>query len=52
MADIYDYEPLFGSWKVGKLLGKGGFGEVYAISREQCNIIQYSALKRISISKA
>ena len=31
MPDIYDYEPVFGSWKVGKRLGSGGFGEVYEV---------------------
>lgn len=50
MASIYDYELLFNGWKIESMLGKGGFGEVYIISRKQLGIVQYSAVKRIPIS--
>jgi len=50
MSEIYDYNPLFNGWKIRDYLGKGGFGEVYSISREQLGLTQVSAVKRINIS--
>jgi len=49
MSSIYDYEPLFNGWSIGNLLGAGGFGEVYAIHKQDFGITQYAAVKRISI---
>jgi serine/threonine-protein kinase len=49
MSSIYDYEPLFGEWKIGKRLGKGGFGEVYSIYKEAFGITQWAAVKRIEL---
>ncbi len=43
------YETVFGSWKVGKLLGKGSFGSVYEITREEFGNTYRAALKIISI---
>jgi serine/threonine protein kinase len=50
VADIYDYEPLFGSWKIEKRLGGGTYGEVYEVSKAVMGIEQRSAVKRIPIS--
>jgi serine/threonine protein kinase len=33
MSDISKYEPLWGAWRVVKLLGEGSYGKVYQISR-------------------
>lgn len=43
------YEPLFGEWKISKLIGKGSFGEVYEIERDNFGIKYKAALKAISI---
>ena len=43
------YEPIFGSWKISKLIGKGSFGNVYEIVREEYGTTYKSALKVISV---
>ena len=43
------YEPIFGSWYLSKLLGKGSFGEVYEITREEYGTTYKAALKIISV---
>ena len=30
-SGIYNYEPLWGEWKIDELIGKGSYGEVYKI---------------------
>ena len=32
---IYKYEPLWNEWYVEELIGKGSYGEVYKIYRNQ-----------------
>ncbi|MCL2152798.1 MAG: DUF2791 family P-loop domain-containing protein [Oscillospiraceae bacterium] len=49
MATIYDYEPLFGEWKIKERLGRGGFGEVYSVYKEAFGITQWAAVKRIEL---
>ena len=50
MIDRYKkYEPLFGEWRISKLIGKGSFGEVYEIERENFGTIYKAALKAITI---
>jgi len=49
MTDIYNYEPLFGSWQIESRLGFGGYGEVHKICRETMGFKQYAAVKKISI---
>lgn len=41
-------EPIFGFWRIEKELGKGSFGQVYSIKREDYGETYYSALKVIS----
>lgn len=43
------YEPIFGSWKIGRVLGAGSFGEVFEIEREEFGKKYKAALKIISI---
>lgn len=49
MADIHQYEPLWGSWHVDTLLGEGSFGKVYRVHREEFGKMYYSAVKIITI---
>ncbi|MDR1641683.1 MAG: serine/threonine protein kinase, partial [Clostridiales bacterium] len=49
MADISKYEPLWGTWKVGAVLGKGAFGKVYDATREDFGEVYHSAVKFISV---
>lgn len=43
------YEPLFGDWKIKRLIGKGSFGEVYEIERDNFGTIYKAALKAMTI---
>ena len=43
------YEPLFGDWKISRLIGKGSFGEVYEIERTNFGTTYKAALKIIVI---
>ena len=43
------YEPIFGSWYITGFLGRGSFGEVYEITREEYGITYKAALKIISL---
>ncbi len=45
------YEPLFGSWKIEKLIGEGNYGKVYEIRREDFGVTYRAALKAITIPK-
>lgn len=46
---IKEYEPLWGSWYFEGFLGKGSFGNVYKISKEELGYKYTSAVKIISI---
>ena len=48
---LKEMEPLFGSWHIVKLIGEGGFGQVYEIQREEFGTVYKAALKVISIPK-
>ena len=47
--DIYGYQPLWGNWYIEMPIGKGSFGSVYKISREEMGHKYTSAVKMISI---
>jgi len=49
MADIHQFEPLFGKWKVDELIGKGRYGNVYKVSRNEYGNTYYSAIKHVSV---
>ena len=49
MEEYRKYEPVFGSWYLSKLIGKGSFGKVYEIRREEFGTVYKAALKIISI---
>jgi len=43
------YEPFFGSWYIAKFLGKGNFGKVFEIQREDFGETYRAALKIITV---
>jgi serine/threonine protein kinase len=49
MEEYRKYEPIFGSWYLSRQIGKGSFGKVYEITREEYGTTYRSALKIISI---
>ena len=51
MGDIHDFEPLWGVWRVEKLLGRGSYGSVYLGCREEGGRVQYAAIKHIPIPR-
>ena len=50
-TEFSKYEPLFGSWKINKLIGEGNYGRVYEIEREDFGVTYRAALKAITIPK-
>lgn len=46
---IYQYVPLWGSWEIDYPIGKGSFGSVYKISREEMGHKYEAAVKIISV---
>jgi len=46
---IKKYEPLWGSWYVEEFIGKGSFGSVYKVSKEELGYKYTSAVKLISV---
>ena len=52
MADIKQYEPLWGSWYVDEPLGEGSFGKVYKIHRKDFDNVYYAAVKMLSIPQS
>ncbi len=44
-----NYEPLFGSWHITRLIGEGSFGKVFEIERKDFGKTYKSALKAITI---
>ena len=49
MDEYKKYEPIFGSWYLSRLIGKGSFGKVFEIVREEYGTTYRSALKIITI---
>lgn len=49
MEEYRKYEPIFGSWYLSRQIGKGSFGKVYEITREEFGSTYKAALKIISI---
>ncbi len=43
------YEPVFGSWHMTRLIGEGSFGKVFEIEREDCGTTYKAALKAVTI---
>ncbi|MGI5894882.1 MAG: serine/threonine protein kinase [Candidatus Merdivicinus sp.] len=46
------YEPIFGSWKIVRLIGEGSFGKVFEIQREDFGVTYKAALKAITIPQS
>ncbi len=46
------YEPIFGSYRITKLLGEGSYGKVYEIVRQDFGVTYKAALKVITIPKS
>ena len=49
MEEYRKYEPICGSWYLSRLIGKGSFGKVFEIVREEYGTTYRSALKVISV---
>ena len=49
MEKYRKYEPIFGSWHLSRLIGKGSFGKVFEITREEFGTTYRSALKIITV---
>ena len=43
------YEPIFGSWYITRLIGEGSFGKVFEMEREDFGVTCKAALKAITI---
>ncbi|MDR1642159.1 MAG: protein kinase [Clostridiales bacterium] len=48
MADIKKYEPLWGSWMIEELIGRGECSEVYKVKRTVSDMVEQAAVKFIS----
>ncbi|MFA5160232.1 MAG: protein kinase family protein [Candidatus Omnitrophota bacterium] len=46
---IYQYEPLWGEWKIDELIDEGSFGKVYKVKRTEFGEDYFAAVKIISI---
>lgn len=46
---IYQYQPLWGKWHIESLIGKGNFGSVYRITREEMGSRYNAAVKIITV---
>ncbi|MEN8905745.1 MAG: hypothetical protein ABF289_07295, partial [Clostridiales bacterium] len=46
---VYNYEPLWGEWKIDGLIGEGSIGKVYKLSKELFGKKYYSAVKVITV---
>ena len=49
MEEYRKYEPIFGAWYLSRLIGKGSFGKVFEITREELGTTYRAALKIITI---
>lgn len=43
------YEPIFGAWKITRLIGEGSFGKVFEMEREDFGVTYKAALKAITV---
>ena len=48
-AHYKQYEPIFGSWHITRLIGEGSFGKVFEMEREDFGQVYKAALKAITI---
>lgn len=48
---IRSFEPFWGEWRIKDVIGRGSFGQVYAIVRENFGQVYESALKYVSIPR-
>lgn len=46
---IYDYEPLWGDWRVDSEIGKGSSGKVYLVAKEEFGYLYHSVVKMVTI---
>ena len=49
MEEYRKYEPIFGAWYLSRLIGKGSFGKVFEITRDELGTTYRAALKIITI---
>ena len=43
------YEPIFGAWRITRLIGEGSFGKVFEMEREDFGVTYKAALKAITV---
>ena len=43
------YEPVFGVWRIARLIGEGSFGKVFELEREDFGVTYKAALKAITV---
>lgn len=43
------YEPIFGSWHITRLIGEGSFGKVFEMERQDFGVTSKAALKAITV---
>ena len=43
------YEPIFGAWRITRLIGEGSFGKVFEMEREDFGVTFKAALKAVTI---
>ena len=43
------YEPIFGAWKITRLIGEGSFGKVFEMEREDFGVTYKAALTAITV---
>ena len=46
------YDPVFGAWHIGKLIGEGSFGKVFELERSEFGQTYRAAMKAISIPQS
>ena len=52
MKQMQDFCPLWGVWYADKMLGRGSFGTVWQMRREELGQVYYAAVKHISIPQS
>ena len=46
------YEPVFGVWRITRLIGEGSFGKVFEMEREDFGVTYKAALKAITVPES